>query len=131
MPEQNTTDLQKTTEAIARLQIASELVSVNAVFVPDGDDPAPHLLEAGIVDPVAVPFSLGESDAATAFFGDSLPAVFEPRTSGQPLLQQDAGSTRQASDPVRNTVRPEPPLRTTTLPAAFGMKPLAPVAQPR
>jgi hypothetical protein len=108
-------------------------VTLRAVVVKDGEDPGPALAAAGIFDPVALPVAFGEPDIG---FGDgitpNLMAVLEtnPATGEDPAPSSGARPASAEAQPsaAASAVgdRPGRPV-TTTLPAAFGMQPLAPV----
>ncbi len=110
-------------------------VSVRAVVVMEGEDPGPLLAAAGIVDPVAVPVVFGE-DAPDRRFGDGLtPNVsavveFDERTEDEEdgPADVDASSEGQSAR-SRSAATDVQPLGsgTSSLPAAYGMTPLAPV----
>lgn len=124
-------------EDTAQRLIEAERVSVRVVVVADGEDPTPHLLKAGIVDPVIVPFAWADDERSAGMMGDG-------RTSGvtatlefddeagesfaqhadpadRPAVNPPSGSNLvSGSDPVSET-------RTVQLPEAFGLKPMAPV----
>jgi hypothetical protein len=104
-------------------------VSVRAVVVMEGEDPGPMLAAAGIVDAVAVPVVFGES-APDRGFGDG----FTPNISAVMEFDQEAGGFEaEADEPedgaTRSAVAEALASRpgTVTLPAAYGIKPLAPV----
>jgi hypothetical protein len=113
-------------------------VSVRAVVVMEGEDPGPLLAAAGIVDPVAVPVVFGEG-APDRSFGDG----FTPNVSAVVEFDQEdgqfeGGGDEQEDSGVSEESRPggtrsgaTGPLPsasgTITLPAAYGMKPFAPV----
>jgi len=107
-------------------------VSVRAVVVMEGEDPGPLLAAAGIIDPVAVPAVFGDN-APDRNFGDG----FTPNLSAVVEFDEDAGGFEGEGDEqadgdasAEDTVSSGPPVsgsRTVTLPAAHGMKPLAPV----
>jgi hypothetical protein len=109
---------------------ASDRISIRAVLVRDGEDASAALAAAGIVDAVALPVFVGEGvDLSGGILGDGLTAnpiaVLETEqeeaskssSGGQPVSSaRSSGDTAQRAGPI-----------TTTLPAAFGMQPLAPV----
>lgn len=104
-------------------------VSVRAVLVHDGEDPTAALSEAGIIDPIAIPVLIGEDlHPSGGVLGDgitpNLTAVLETEQEddfdSSPYTQPKTARRGQA------TAQPDQP-GTTTLPAAFGMQPLAPV----
>ena len=104
-------------------------VSIRAVLVHDGEDPSAALAEAGIVDAVAIPVLVGEeADVSGRFLGNGITpnptAVLETEQTDafDSLAYTRSASTRSAEDGAR----PSGPV-TSNLPAAFGMRPLAPV----
>jgi hypothetical protein len=104
-------------------------VSVRAVLVSDGENPSAALADAGFADPVALPVVLGEElDLSGGILGDgitlNLTGVLETETRETSDSGPGArsGTVVSASDDARSSG----PV-TTTLPAAFGMQPLAPV----
>jgi hypothetical protein len=110
-------------------------VSVRAVVVMEGEDPGPLLAAAGIVDPVAVPVVFG-ADAPDRRFGDGLTpnvsAVVEfderPEDEGdEPSDVDESAGSRPARSPSAATEVQPFKSDTSTLPAAYGMTPLAPV----
>jgi hypothetical protein len=113
-------------------------VSIRAVVVMEGEDPGPLLAAAGIVDPVAVPVVFGE-DAPDRSFGDgftpNVSAVVEfdqeaGEVAGEGDAQEDAGVSGEGRPGGTRSAAAGPlPSATGTvnLPAAYGMKPLAPV----
>ncbi len=104
-------------------------VSIRAVLVREGEDPSAALAEAGIVNPVAIPVVLGEQvDLPGGILGDgitpNLKAVLE--TEHEHDFGPSSDSQHDAARPTAVQARPSRPV-TTNLPAAFGMRPLAPV----
>jgi hypothetical protein len=108
-------------------------VSVRAVVVYDEEDPAQALSEAGIFDPIALPAVFGE-DQSDFSIGDgitpNLVAVLETEQ-----VEDDPFDTPSRDDrpqfPDNGSQRPTEtsqaqPL-TASLPAAYGIQPLAPV----
>jgi hypothetical protein len=103
-------------------------VSIRAVIVPDGEDPTRALSEAGILDPVALRVVFGE-DQPDIGFGDgitpNLTGVLEPDLvddefdSGAEPIADQLGAVQGNSGQHQST--------TTSLPAAYGTQPLAPV----
>jgi hypothetical protein len=120
-------------DAADRLTKANR-VSIRAVLVPHGKDPTKALVDAGILDPVAIPFTYADDS-----FGSGR-AMSDGRTPNvTATLELDkAGSSatpempQGASSPPRDTDWAEapPPPRALGPPAAFGSKPLAPVRKP-
>jgi hypothetical protein len=107
-------------------------VSIRAVLVHDGEDPSAALAEAGIFDPVAIPVLMDhEGTSSDGILGDgitpNLTAVLESRHEGS----RDSPANRQ-----KPAGRPEVALASQykssvrMLPAAFGLRPLAPVGTP-
>jgi hypothetical protein len=102
-------------------------VSIRAVVVGAGEDPNAALMQAGIYDPVAVPMLMGEeSDFGGGILGDgitpNLTAVLE--MDGDEGSDCSNGAQPATAQPQANAT---PASGTSTLPAAFGMRPLAPV----
>jgi hypothetical protein len=109
---------------------AHNRVSIRAVLVHEGEDASAALAEAGFTDAIAIPVMLGDQpDLAGGILGNgitaNLTAVLETEqdddASGEPLDSQPASAR-----PNRGNAAPSEPV-TTTLPAAYGMQPLAPV----
>jgi hypothetical protein len=119
----------------------ADRVSIRAVLATSGQDVAKALAENGIFDPVEIPFMYAdESFAGGGMIGDGC----TPNVTA--TLELDRTGELDGSDP--SGAEPEPsrlspdwpkdgeqgeaaaPRRTTTLPAAFGIKPLAPVRKP-
>ena len=105
-------------------------VSIRAVLVNEGEDPGSALSAAGILDPIAIPVVLGEElDLSGGILGDgispNLTAVLETQKNDV------SSSSRVQANPVRSPADPTQPSGsvTATLPAAFGMRPLAPIRQ--
>jgi hypothetical protein len=113
-------------------------VSIRAVVVEDGEDPAQALSEAGIFDAVTLPLVFGEEQPDTSI-GDgitpNLTAVLEPDQvddefdpSAQPTAIEQGP---MPLDPVQNCPAEADPGQqshpTTCLPKAYGAQPLAPV----
>jgi hypothetical protein len=110
-----------------------DLVSIRAVLVHDGEDPSDAVSEAGIHDPIEVPVTMGEDmSLAEGGLGDgitpNLSAVLETERWDIVALssQSRPGDTSGASDSARPAQS-----GTTTLPAAYGIQPLAPVRRMR
>jgi hypothetical protein len=108
-------------------------VSLKAVVVRDGEDPEPALAAAGIYDPVALPVVFGEPDIG---FGDgitpNLSAILEthsgPGDDFAPLSGARPASTEAQPSATGFALDGRSSSAvTTTLPATFGMQPLAPV----
>jgi hypothetical protein len=106
-------------------------VSIRAVLVTDGQDPRAALAQAGIINPVAVPVILGDDmDLSGGILGDGI----TPNLTG--VLETDQEDDFGVwSDPPPNPTsarsvpeQPDTPV-VTTLPAAFGLRPLAPVVR--
>ena len=103
-------------------------VSIRAVLVSDqGVDIHAALAKAGIFEPVAIPVLLGDKpNLSSGILGDGI----TPNVTG--MLEPDAPEARHVEP-----ARPEPkassfrkryqPPPTANLPAAFGLKPMAPV----
>ncbi len=105
-------------------------VSIRAVLVTDQNaDVQSVLTQAGIFDPAVIPVVLGDTpDLSGGILGDGV----TPNLMG--TLEQDAPNAHQA-EPAFNKpkaskkgfrARYQPP-PTANLPAAFGLKPMAPV----
>lgn len=108
-------------------------VSIRAVLVSDQNvDVQSVLAKAGIFDPVAIPVLLGDKpDVPHGIFGDgvtpNLTGILEPDAPdaldarhAEPA-PHEPGASKHASGTRRQ------PLPTANLPAAFGLKPMAPV----
>ncbi len=110
-------------------------VSIRAVVVMEGEDPAPLLAAAGIVDPVAVPVVFGEN-APDRSFGDGLTpnltavvefdqqadgAAVEPDSDNGATVGSEAASGRQVNA-AGSDAGAEPRSRPATIirPAAAG-----------
>jgi hypothetical protein len=106
-----------------------DLISIRAVLVHDGEDPSDAVSEAGIYDPIEVPVMMGEDmSLAEGGIGDgitpNLSAVLETEqwdifASSSQSRPRDTGGTSGSAQPAQSG--------TTTLPAAYGIQPLAPV----
>lgn len=108
---------------------AHDRVSIRAVLVHEGEDPSAALAEAGFVETISVPVVLGEQpDLPGGILGNgitpNLTAVLETEPEDEFDFSYDdpPATARRAAD----VAPPSGPV-TTTLPAAYGMKPLAPV----
>ena len=107
-------------------------VSIRAVLVSHpGVDIQAALAKAGIFNPVAIPVRLGEQpDLSAGILGDgitpNLIGVLEPDQHDQPDARSAKPAPREAKALNRSRTRHQPP-RTANLPAAFGLKPMAPV----
>jgi hypothetical protein len=109
---------------------AHNRVSIRAVLVHEGEDASAALAEAGFADAIAIPVMLGDQpNLPGGILGNgitaNLTAVLETEqhddpdattTTQQPASARPAADGSQSSGPA-----------TTTLPAAYGMQPLAPV----
>ncbi len=121
-------------------------VSLRAVVLRDGEDPGPALAAAGITDSIALPIMFGEGQPGASFgdgFTPNLTAVLEPDqgqdSDGVPIGDEGFGGS--GYDPAAGSdsleagamsgaageAVPLPGATTTTLPAAYGLQPLAPV----
>ena len=119
-------------DAAERLRMA-ERVSIPAVVVPEGVDPTPYLLKAGILNPVAIPFATGETGRAVEAMGHGwTPAVrAQLETIDHGLSSGDAPGPFDATGPDEaEQAEAEPAMQTANLPEAFGRQPLAPVWRP-
>ncbi|MGD0106504.1 MAG: hypothetical protein ABSC06_21060 [Rhodopila sp.] len=108
---------------------AANRVSIRAVLVRQGEDASAALAKASIIDAVAIPVVVGDDvDLPGGIFGDgrtpNLTALLE--TEREDEFEDQAGTE---PGPARSTGEADPPSEpvTTMLPAAFGMRPLAPV----
>jgi hypothetical protein len=117
---------------------AHDRVSLRAVVVPHGVDPGPALAQAGFIDPIALPMWFGEGHP-DATFGDGItpnltavlehhgPDAFGPDDgSHDPRFDRHDGGAGVDTGPYDNRQPPAGP-STATLPAAYGLQPLAPV----
>jgi hypothetical protein len=108
---------------------AHNRVSIRAVLVHEGEDPSAALAEAGFADTISVPVVLGEQpDLSGGILGNgitpNLTAVLETEQEDEfDFSSYDAPATAR---PTADAAQPSGP-GTTTLPAAYGMQPLAPV----
>jgi hypothetical protein len=108
-------------------------VSIRAVLVGEGEDPTELLARAGIVDAVAIPVVFDDDgDLDGGLLGDgitpNLTAVLETEQDEDEEASPHAAANANRTQPGRsNAFAPG----TKTLPAAFGMSPLAPVRQRR
>ncbi|WP_428485573.1 hypothetical protein [Rhodopila sp.] len=107
-------------------------ISIQAVLVPEGHDPVPLLLANGIYEPVAIPFVV-DDDAFNSggILGDGVtPNVVATLDFGE-QEPTDATSGQSAPDPsaadAAGQAAEKQAAPTVTLPAAYGIKPLAPV----
>src|SRR3954467_4217847 len=57
--------------------IRSERIAARAVIVPAGEDPTPYLLEAGIIDPIRLPFKDAAGGGSAASMGNGEIPGFE------------------------------------------------------
>jgi hypothetical protein len=104
-------------------------VSIPAVVVEDGEDVDAALSAAGILDPVALPVVFGDSpEMGDGILGNgmtpNLVAVLETEADDQPdefALAPEPAEPRQA-EPERDSR-----IASSSLPAAYGIQPLAPV----
>jgi hypothetical protein len=104
-------------------------VSIRAVLVRDGEDADAALAKAGFVNAVAIPVMVGEEmDLSGGILGNGV----TPNLTA--VLETEAEETFDAPQytqrgPEASAAGGAPPVEsgTTTLPAAFGMRPLAPV----
>jgi hypothetical protein len=122
----------KNNEEAAQRLIQSERVSLRAVVVPEGQDVTPYLREAGIADPVSLPFApIGNGASAagmTAIWTSDVTAELDFGDDGDPdspmPFTSEQDNTASNSDELVPT---EKSFQTMNLPEAFGMRPLAPV----
>jgi muramidase (phage lysozyme) len=107
---------------------AHNRVSIRAVLVRAGEDPAPALLAAGITDPIAIPVVLGDDPHAFGMLGDgrtpNLIGVLE--TNGPHGYDAPPVNRPNRSAPRPDVERPAEP-STTTAPATFGLPSFAPI----
>lgn len=108
---------------------AHNRVSIRAVLVHEGEDAGAALAEAGFVNAIAIPVMLGtDMDPSGGILGNgvtpNLTAVLEtdPEDTFDAAAYTQSGEERFAAGSAQP---PEPD--TATLPAAFGMQPLAPI----
>jgi hypothetical protein len=109
---------------------AHNRVSIRAVLVHEGEDGSAALAEAGFADAIAIPVVLGDQpNLPGGILGNgvtaNLTAVLETEQDDDPDTASDnqqPASARQADDDSQSSGP-----ATTTLPAAYGMQPLAPV----
>jgi len=109
---------------------AANRLSLRAVLVAEGEDATAALAQAGLIDAVKLPAVLGDIVALSGgILGDGLTpnvtAVLETEqqeewNSSPDMPPGSATSQAAAAQPSRAAT-------TTTLPAAYGMQPLAPV----
>ncbi len=105
-------------------------LSLRAVLVQEGEDPTAALAQAGLIDAVVVPAVLGDlAGLSGGILGDgvtpNVTAVLETGPGGEEAFESAASQPAPARQVADDTPPPGPV--TTTLPAAFGMQPLAPV----
>jgi hypothetical protein len=106
-------------------------VSIPAVVVADGEDVSAALSVAGIVDPITLPVVFGDSpEVEGGILGNgmtpNLVAVLETKADDQPdefALETGSAEPWQA-EPQRDSR-----IASSSLPAAYGIQPLAPVRQ--
>lgn len=116
-------------DARAEKPPAHNRVSIRAILVHEGEDATAALAEAGLVDVISIPVVLGEdSHLPEGILGDG---ITQNLTAVLETVQQEA-SDAFSSPPAATAgsdreATPEPRPATTTLPAAFGTRPLAPV----
>jgi hypothetical protein len=106
-------------------------VSIRAVLVEEGEDPAAALAEAGFTEVISIPVVLGEAaDPSGGILGDGITPNLVAVLETEPEDGSDP-ATGARSVPVRSASAAEPPPEpsTTNLPSAFGLQPLAPVRQ--
>jgi hypothetical protein len=108
-------------------------VSIRAVVVYEGEDTGHALSEAGIVDPIALPMVVGEGQPDNSF-GDgitpNLTAVLEfDQEDDDPFDAPSRDDGHQSPDTGSQgpTVTSQAQPGTASLPAAYGIQPLAPV----
>jgi hypothetical protein len=117
--------------------IRSERVAARAVIVPEGEDPTPYLLEAGIIEPIRLPFTDAAEGGSAASIGDGetpgLEATLEldgdAEEADWPGLADEQENAPEQKGGEQSGETPD--LRTVNLPEAFGARPMAPVWRPR
>jgi hypothetical protein len=104
-------------------------VSIRAVLVHEGDDPTEALAKAGFSDVISIPVILGDDPHLSGgILGNgitpNLVAILE--TEQEDAIEDEPGTQ---PDPSRSASEAAPPSTpaTANLPAAFGIRPLAPV----
>lgn len=110
------TDTTDTRDVSQRL-LESERVSIKAVWVDAGQDPAPLLREAGITEALALPAALNADSGTAAALGDgwgsSVTATWEPdqdEEGDSPATEtQDTASDHSTSNADAGTP-PMPPI---------------------
>jgi hypothetical protein len=111
---------------------AYDRISIRAVLVSEGEDAAAALARAGIIDAVAIPVVLGDDPN---LFGGILGDGFTPNPSGVLETEDEeifesmgggGGTVPKTERPAANEGSPSRSV-SSMLPAAFGMKSLAPV----
>lgn len=108
---------------------AANRVSIRAVLVSQGVDASAALARAGIIDAVAIPVVVGDDvDLPGGIFGNgrtpNLTAVLE--TEQEDGFEDQAGTEPGSARSTENETQSLGPV-TGTVPAAFGIQPLAPV----
>ncbi len=119
------------TQDPAQRLLESERISIKAVLVEAGEDPMPLLREAGITEILSLPVAL-DADSGTASaladgWGSSITATWEPDQDEEADFPTDADPQDTASDDSASHADPATPSRAINLPAAFGMRPMAPI----
>lgn len=104
-------------------------VTIAAVLASDGEDVSEALAEAGIFDAIELRISFdGDLDASGVLLGDgftpNLTAVVEFE---QPQDEPDWQSSGSDSGWLATNAVQDTASETSSLPAAYGMKPVAPV----
>ena len=103
---------------------SSNLISIDAVVVPDGEDPTPHLIEAGIIDPVWLPFSLRRMVRPLHPWVTDGPLASPPRSNLRWRMRLGFRmiSCPRRRRPLTATIRYNPPnkRRLSTCPAPMG-----------
>jgi hypothetical protein len=106
---------------------AFDRVSIRAVLVRQGQDPSAALAQAGIIDAVAIPVMLGDASGPS---GQGLGNGITPNLIGvlepDPMEHDAEASTDLVPSRQPQTEQPGEP-GTVSLPAAYGLSPLAPV----
>jgi hypothetical protein len=107
-------------------------VSIRAVLVTDGQDVRAALAKAGIVDPVALHVVMGDDlDQSGGFLGNgitpNLTGVLETEHEDDFDLLSDHALSATSANPASEQ-QPDAPV-VTMLPAAYGLRPLAPVVR--
>ena len=119
------------TQDPAQRLLEAERISIKAVLVEAGEDPMPLLREAGITEVLSLPAALnadsGTASALSDGWGSSITATWEPDQDEEADFSTDADPRDVAPDASASHADPATPARAVNLPAAFGMRPMAPI----